>query len=70
MPAHHGEGSLTGEMTPMVCIWSNSSSTFLRNGIGTLRAVCSAYGATPGLSFIVYSPPSVPKPLTDLGKTV
>ena len=53
IPAHHGDGSLTGEMTPMVCIRSSSSSTFLRNGMGTLQAVCNAYGGASGLSLIV-----------------
>ena len=42
IPVHHGDGSSTGEMMPVACILRSSSSTFLRNGMGTLQAVCSA----------------------------
>ena len=67
IPAHHGDGSSTGEMMPVVCILSSSSSTFLRNGIGTQWAVCNAYGVAPCLSLITYSFPSVPRPLKRFG---
>ena len=60
---HLVDGSSTDEMMPVVCIRSSSSSTFFHNGMGTLRAVCSAYGTAPCLNLIVYSFPRVPKPL-------
>ena len=65
--AHYGKGLSIGEMTLIGYIWSSSSSTFLCNGIGTLRAVYNKNGAALCLSFIVCSSASVLKPLNRLG---
>ena len=37
MPAHHGVGVSTFEITPSDSMWDNSSLTFWRRGMGTLR---------------------------------
>ena len=49
IPAHHGMGSLSLEMTPSDSMRSNSAFTFGRIGNGMLRGVCSANGVASGL---------------------
>ena len=44
MPAHHGVGSSTFEMTPSDFMRSSSAFTFCRMGNGTLRGVWRANG--------------------------
>ena len=39
MPEHHGDGSLTGDITPNDSIHLNSFCTFLHSGSGTFLAV-------------------------------
>ena len=61
MPAHHGVGSVTLDMTPKASIRSSSACTFGHRGIGTLLDVKSACGAASSLSFISYTSPRFPK---------
>ena len=35
MPEHHGDGLLTGDITPIDSIYVNSSCTLVHNGSGT-----------------------------------
>ena len=39
IPEHHGESSVTGDMTPIDSIHFNSCCTLLRNGSGIFLAV-------------------------------
>ena len=63
MPAHHGVGSSTLEMTPRFSIRCNSSLTFWRSGMGTLRGVYIACGWAPSRNFFAKVPQTFKHPL-------
>lgn len=62
IPAHHGISWLTVEITPIAPINSSSSFTFSQRGRGTFLGVYRK-GVALSLNFILYSSPSVPRPL-------
>ena len=67
IPAHHGVGSSTFEMTPMDSMRSSSSLTFGRNGRGTCLGANREGGVVPDLRWISYSSPRFPSPLNSEG---
>ena len=67
MPAHHSVGSLILVITLMFSILSNSSLTLGLSGSATRLGVVRANGVLFGLSLMVYSPFSDPKPLNNSG---
>ena len=52
IPAHHGVGVVTLEITPSFSIRSSSFFTRGRRGIGTFLGVNSAYGRNPSFNVI------------------
>ena len=60
--AHHGVGSFTRDITPMLSIHCNSCFTFSRRGTSTFLRVKREKGCASGLSLMVYSPLKVPYP--------
>ena len=62
IPAHHGVGSSTFEMTPIDSIRSSSSLTFGRNGRGTCLGAYREWGVAPDFRWISYSSPRFPSP--------
>ena len=60
IPAHHGEGSVTFEMTPTFSMRSSSSLTWALIGMGTFHGVNRAYGQAPSRNLMEYSSPRFP----------
>ena len=61
IPAHHGVGSDTLEITPVFSVLSSSSATLGRRGKGTCCGVKSACGLVSGRSQMWYSLARVPR---------
>ena len=64
MPAHHSVGSLILVITPMLSILSNS---FLTLGLSESATRLGVVRVLFGLSLMVYSPSSEPKPMNNSG---
>ena len=67
IPEHQSVGTVTGVVTLLCTILSNSSFSLGRSGCGTRNGVCKHTGTAYCLSGIRYSCPISPRPLKSLG---